>query len=69
MMNEEIIFIISLLKDFGFEVVVGAILIYDRFKSSRALKKIVENNSRVLTRLELRLKKIDGGFKYGRRRK
>lgn len=53
-MNEP--FIVELLNNFGFPVVVTLILLWDRIKSNGSLRKAVENNTKLLTRIESKIK-------------
>lgn len=49
--------IITLLNNFGFPAFVTGILLYDKIKSNGALLKVVENNNKILNKIERGLTK------------
>ena len=52
-MNEE--FTMQILNNFGFPVLISIVLIWDKIKQNGFLKQAVENNTRILERIERRL--------------
>lgn len=51
--------ILNLLENFGFPAFVTAILLYDKIKSNGSLLKVVENNSRILDRIQRNLENCE----------
>ena len=49
-------FIMGVLNNFGFPVVVTMVLLWDKFKTNGSLKKAVENNTMALVKLMDKMK-------------
>ena len=48
--------IIELIAENGFPAAVAIILLYDKIKTNGSLLKVVENNSDILKRIEVKIK-------------
>jgi len=54
---------IVMIKEVGFPVVICLILMYDKLKTNGSMLKVVENNNRILRRVEQTMK---GGITNGK---